>query len=93
MFLLGFASGLYSTGFCIGIYNSFKYSNKIFQESKSQSLPFKFLSIYGATACSLSMGVSTGFTFIGYPILFTIYTFSRPISHKIDEYDIITFTK
>jgi hypothetical protein len=97
MYLAGFFTGLYVSGFGVGVYNSIKYSSKIIQESKTQPYPYKFISYYGATVCSISMGVASGFTFIASPIIVPLAIcrtpLNKPISHKIDEYDIITFSK
>jgi hypothetical protein len=93
MSLLGFFTGLYVSGFGVGLYNSYKFSSKIIQESKTQPYPHKFISYYGATVCSLSMGFASGFTFVASPILFPVFILKQPTLYKIDEYDIITFTK
>lgn len=91
-FALGMGTGLYLTGFGIGLHNSLEYSNKIMQESYSQTLPHKLISYYGAFTCTFSMAVTTGFAFVASPILLP-FAYSRKINRPLDYYDIISFVK
>lgn len=95
-FLAGTFSGLFLTGTVVGSYTAYPYTKKILEESKTQNIPNKFLSYYGAlmTTCGLSIG--TGFAFALSPIILPTIIMSKhkPLENtKIDPIDIISISK
>jgi hypothetical protein len=95
-FLFGTFSGLFLTGTAVGSYNAYPYSKKILEESKTQNIPNKCLSYYGALMTTSGMSIGTGFAFALSPIILPTIMLNKykPLENtKMDPIDIISISK
>ena len=97
-FFLGTVSGLFLTGSIVGSYVAYPYSKKIFDESKTQNLPNKFLSYYGTVMTITGISLGTGFAFALSPIIIPTIMLNKYSSNNksvsnMDPIDIISISK